>query len=143
MSAECIFCRIAAGEIPSVRVFEDDDTLAFLDIAPIIRGHTLVIPRAHYDPLTAVPSALLARLVATVQRVAAAQLRGLGADGVNIHQANGAAAGQVVPHVHFHVIPRFCDDGHRWNWAAGACPTPAEMSAVAEKIRRGLSLPAA
>jgi histidine triad (HIT) family protein len=81
---------------------------------------------------------VLARIVAVVRRVAAAQVRGLGANGVNIHQSNGAAAGQVVPHVHFHVIPRFRGDGHSWNWRARRYEDPAEMQALAERIRGGL-----
>jgi len=135
---DCIFCKIAAGRIPATRVYEDDAVLAFMDIGPIVKGHTLVIPKAHHDPLTAVPADLLARVIGVVQRVAAAQMAGLKADGVNVHQSNGAAAGQVVPHVHFHVIPRFAGDGHRWNWTAGRYADPAEMAALAERIRAAL-----
>ena len=138
MSDACIFCRIIRGEIPSTRVFEDDEVLAFMDIGPVVRGHTLVIPKAHHDPLTDVPPALLGRVIAVVQRIAAAQLKGLHADGVNIHQSTGAVAGQVVPHVHFHVIPRFRDDGHRWNWTAGRYDSPADAQALAERIRSAL-----
>lgn len=138
MSADCIFCKIVAGRIPSTKVYEDDAVLAFMDIGPIVKGHVLVIPKAHHDPLTAVPAPLLARVMQVVQKVAAAQMAGLGADGVNLHQANGAAAGQVVPHVHFHVIPRFANDGHRWNWKAGAYSAPAEAAALADRIRGAL-----
>ena len=127
MSESCIFCRIVRGELPSVKVYEDDDVLAFLDIGPIIKGHTLVIPKRHVDPLAAVPAELLAKVMAVVQRVTQAQVRAFKADGVNVHQSNGAAAGQVVPHVHFHVIPRFATDGHRWNWAAKKYASPDEM----------------
>ncbi len=116
MSDDCIFCKIVAGEIPSTQVYEDADTLAFMDISPLIEGHTLVIPKAHHDPITETPVEVLCRCMAVVKRVAQAQMDVLGADGVNVHQANGAAAGQVVPHLHFHVIPRFKDDGHHWNW---------------------------
>ena len=138
MSESCIFCRLVRGEIPSARIYEDEHVLAFLDIGPIIKGHTLVIPKAHHDPLTALPADLLARVMQVVQRVAAAQLSGLGADGVNVHQSNGAAAGQVVPHVHFHVIPRFADDGHRWNWAARKYDSPDEMKALAGRLAAAL-----
>lgn len=132
---DCIFCKIVAGEIPSTRVYEDDAVLAFLDIAPIVRGHVLVIPKAHYDPLTAIPTDTLGRVMDAVRRIAAAQMAGLRADGVNVHHATGAAAGQVVPHAHFHVIPRFAGDGHRWNWAAGRYDDPGQMAAVADRIR--------
>lgn len=135
---DCIFCKIVAGDIPATRVYEDDAVLAFLDIGPIVQGHTLVIPKAHFESLTTVPADLLARVIEAVQRVAAAQMAGLKADGVNVHQSNGAVAGQVVPHVHFHVIPRFEGDGHRWNWTAGRYDNSAEMAAVAERIRAAL-----
>ena len=137
MSTDCIFCRIVAGALPCVRLFEDEAVLAFMDVAPVIKGHALVIPKAHADPITDVPPDLLARVIQAAQRVAAAQLRGLGADGVNLHHATGAAAGQVVPHVHIHVIPRFADDGHRWNWAAKPYADEAEMQAAA-RIRGAL-----
>jgi histidine triad (HIT) family protein len=131
----CVFCKIVAGRIPSTKVYEDDAVLAFIDIGPIVKGHVLVIPKEHFDPLTAVPAALLGRVMEVVQKVAAAQITGLGADGVNLHQANGAAAGQVVPHVHVHVIPRFNDDGHRWNWKSTTYAAPAEAAAMADRIR--------
>lgn len=140
MSTEsCIFCKIVAGQIPSTRVYEDDLLLAFLDIGPIVKGHTLVIPKAHYDPLTAVPPAVLGRLMAVAQKIVGAMQKELGADGVNLHQANGAAAGQVVPHMHLHIIPRFNDDGHHWNWKSTTYSTPAEAQALAERLRAGLS----
>ncbi len=138
MDDACVFCKIVAGGIPSVRVHEDSNVLAFIDIGPIIKGHTLVIPKAHFPDLPSLPDDLLATMAAVVRRVAAAQIKALGADGVNVHQSNGACAGQVVPHVHFHVIPRFKDDGHRWNWKATSYGSPAEMQEMADRIRRGL-----
>lgn len=133
---DCIFCRIVRGELPAIKLYEDDEVLAFMDIGPIVEGHALVIPKQHFDPLTAVPPALLGRVMAVVQKVAAAQVAGLQAEGVNVHQANGACAGQVVPHVHFHVIPRFRQDGHHWNWRARKYRGPEEMQARAEAIRK-------
>jgi histidine triad (HIT) family protein len=137
MSADCIFCRIAAGEIPSVKLAETERALAFMDIGPIVKGHALVIPRAHYDPLTAVPDDVLGEMIALAKRIAAAQVAGLDADGFNLHQANGACAGQAVPHAHIHVIPRFEGDGHSWNWRAGSYEE-GEMERVADSIRRKL-----
>jgi len=131
---DCIFCKIIAGEIPSCRVYEDDQTIAFLDIAPIVQGHTLVIPRQHVDPLTDASPQVLMACLQTVQRVMRAQSRALGADGINLHQANGAAAGQVVPHLHFHVIPRFDKDGHHWNWQARSYTDTKAMQAMAQRI---------
>ena len=138
VSENCIFCKIVAGKIPAVRVYDDDAVMAFMDIGPIVKGHTLVIPKAHHETLPDLPPELLARVTAVAQKIAAAQLAGLEADGVNLHQATGAAAGQVVPHVHFHVIPRFHGDGHRWNWAATKYDDPAEMQELAGLIRAAL-----
>ncbi|MCX6998439.1 MAG: HIT family protein [Kiritimatiellaeota bacterium] len=138
MSAECIFCRIAAGALPAVKIYEDADTLAFLDIGPIVKGHALVIPRQHYDPITQTPEPVLARLMAVVKKIAQAQMNGLRADGVNVIQANGAAAGQMVPHLHFHVIPRYRADGHHWNWAAKKYEQPEEMQRLAAAIQAAL-----
>jgi histidine triad (HIT) family protein len=131
---DCIFCKLVAGEIPSTRVYEDEETLAFLDIAPIVEGHTLVIPKTHVDPLMAATDDTLAACIKTVKRVAQALIVALGADGVNIHQANGESAGQVVPHLHFHVIPRFKEDGHHWNWRGKAYNDMASMQAIGAKI---------
>jgi len=136
--SDCLFCKIAAGTVPAVRIFETDRVLAFLDIGPLIKGHTLVIPKAHYDPLMDTPNEVLADVMAVVRTVARAQVAGLKADGVNITQANGACAGQVIPHLHVHVIPRFAGDGHHWNWNAGRYDGPDEMTALAERIRAGL-----
>lgn len=134
-----VFEKIVRREIPATIVYEDDDTLAFMDIGPIIKGHALVIPKTCYDPITDTPDAVLAKLIAVAKRVAAAQIKGLGADGVNIIQNNGRCAGQLVPHLHFHVIPRFDGDGHHWNWAVRQYEDPAEMEALAARIREGLS----
>lgn len=136
--SDCIFCRIVRGELPCAKLYEDDAVLAFMDIGPIVKGHALVIPKAHVDPLTAATPDLLGRLIVVAQRIAAAQLAGLHADGVNLHQANGACAGQVVPHLHIHVIPRFQNDGHRWNWSAQKYASPEEMKERADAIRGAL-----
>ncbi len=138
MDSDCIFCKIIAGDLPCTKIYEDDEVIAFLDVGPIIKGHTLVIPKAHIDPLTELSDDLLGKLMAVVKRMTRAQLEGLGADGVNITQANGKAAGQVVPHVHFHVIPRFDTDGHRWNWNAKSYDSPAEMDTIGARITAAL-----
>lgn len=132
--SDCIFCRIIAGSIPAAKIYEDERILAFMDIGPIIKGHVLVIPKTHYDNLMETPDEMLACLIAAVRRIARAQVAGLGADGINITQANGTSAGQVVPHIHFHVIPRFLRDGHHWNWDAKKYDDTAEMNRFAERI---------
>lgn len=134
-----IFEKIIAREIPATIVCEDDETIAFMDIGPIIKGHVLVVPKICYDPVTDTPDEVLAKLISVAKRIASAQMQSLGADGVNIIQNNGAAAGQEVSHIHFHVIPRFSGDGHHWNWAVKSYEGPEEMEQLAEKIRGGLS----
>jgi histidine triad (HIT) family protein len=138
MSADCIFCKIVAGEIPSTKVYEDEKTLAFMDISPVIQGHALVIPKAHFDPITETPTEELAGCMAVAKEIARAQIDVLGADGVNLHQANGAAAGQVVPHIHFHVIPRYKDDGHHWNWTHRDYDSMDDMAAIGEKLKSAI-----
>ena len=134
----CIFCKIVAGEIPAIRVFEDSDVLAFMDIGPLVKGHTLVIPKAHHNLISETPDDVLAKVIAVVRRVAQAQREGLSAEGVNIHQANGSAAGQVVPHLHFHVVPRFQQDGHHWNWTPHPYADLSEAAALANRIQAAL-----
>ena len=138
MSDTCIFCKIVNGDIPSTKVYEDDHILAFMDIGPIVKGHALVIPKMHVDPITAIEPNLLGDVIKVVQKIATAQLEGLGADGVNIHQCNGKASGQEVPHLHFHVIPRYHTDGHHWNWNAKKYDDIAEMQSLAETIKQNL-----
>jgi len=138
MNPDCVFCRIVAKQLPSTSVYEDEHTLAFMDIGPIVKGHTLVIPKAHYDPLVATPPEVLGELIRVVQKVARAQLAGLKADGINVTQANGRAAGQVVPHIHFHVIPRFLTDGHHWNWTPKRYDSAGELQEFAQRIRGAL-----
>lgn len=111
MSEDCIFCQIVDGEIPSRTVYEDDETLAFLDANPLAPGHTLVIPREHYETLTDVPEDVASKVFDTLHRLTPAVEDAVDADASNVAFNNGQAAGQEVPHVHGHVIPRFEDDG--------------------------------
>lgn len=110
MKNDCIFCAIAAGEIPSFKVYEDDLVLAYLDINPFSKGHTLVIPKEHSAGLLDTDDAMLAGVIARVKKVAAHVTAKLGCDGFNIVQNNGAAAGQTVNHIHFHIVPRWNGD---------------------------------
>lgn len=135
---DCIFCKIAQKEIPATVLYEDEDVLVFMDIGPIVKGHLLVISKKHYDPVTETPDDLLAKLHITAKRMAQTQLNALGADGVNIMQNNGKASGQEVPHIHIHVIPRYKDDGHHWNWNAKKYDNFEEMTDLAEKLRQYL-----
>ncbi len=107
MKNDCIFCAIAAGEIPSFKIYEDDLVLAYLDINPFTKGHTLVIPKTHSTGLLDTDDALLGEIIVRVKKVAAHLKAALPCDGFNILQNNGEAAGQTVKHVHFHIVPRY------------------------------------
>lgn len=132
----CLFCKIVAGELPSAKIYEDDEVLAFLDINPVNPGHTLVIPKEHYENFSATPNELLAKIMPVIDKIWGAIKEGLGADGFNLGLNNGKAAGQVVSHTHFHVMPRFENDGHHL-WAGKPYPE-GEMEKTAEKIKKNL-----
>ncbi len=139
MSDDCVFCAICAGDLPACKVYEDDDTLALMDINPITNGHVLVIPKAHYRDVAETPVAVLERLIAVVKRIAVAQQAGMHADGVNVTQANGEVAGQVIPHIHFHVIPRLKDDTHSWTSPLKGYENEDDMASVCAVIRREMT----
>ena len=117
---DCIFCRIVRQEIPSALVYEDEHVLAFLDINPVNPGHVLVVPRKHVERLTEADDIVLAAAMHAICRCAAAIVEATQAEGFNVLQNNGSCAGQVVPHLHFHVIPRNARDGFRFGWRQGA-----------------------
>lgn len=108
---DCIFCGIIAGELPAYVIREDEYTVAFLDINPVNRGHCLVVPREHVESLHELPAALSGPLLAAVAGVSRLMSNALGCGGYNVFLNNGAVAGQLVPHVHFHLLPRWPDDG--------------------------------
>jgi histidine triad (HIT) family protein len=134
-----IFGKILRGEIPSHRVYEDDDVVAFMDVMPQGTGHTLVLPRAPSRNLLDAEPTMLGPLMRAVQRVARAAMRAFAADGVTILQFNEAPAGQSVFHLHVHVIPRF--DGIALKPHEGRMEKPEVLAANAEKLRRALAEP--
>lgn len=137
---DCIFCRIIAGAIPSRRIYEDDLAYAFLDAGPINFGHTLVIPKAHHVSSATLPEATAGRMFRVGARIGVALKRVLDADAFNLHLADGACAGQVVMHVHLHVVPRFAEDGFHWNWRQLKYESDAAADEIAEKICKAFKL---
>lgn len=130
----CIFCKIVAGEIPSHKIDEDDKTLAFMDINPWTRGHSLVIPKAHSRNIYDIDPDDMAAVMAMAQKVAQRSRDRLGAEGINLLQSSEPVAMQTVFHTHVHVIPRYSDDGLRMP----AHPQPAEheeLAGIAEDLR--------
>jgi histidine triad (HIT) family protein len=135
--ANCVFCKIVAGALPSHKLYEDERTLAFMDINPLNTGHALVIAKHHYPDLYAAPDQVLAAVIAGARRVATAVRDALRPDGINLVQANGPGAAQSVPHLHVHVLPRRLDDEAKLNWGL----KPGDRNAVAlaaDKIRAAL-----
>lgn len=107
----CLFCKIISGEIPSYKVYEDENCLAFLDIAPVNPGHTLVVSKKHFANMEETPEEALCQVIGAVKKVGKALKGGLGVDGYNINVNNDPIAGQIIPHLHFHIIPRHKGDG--------------------------------
>lgn len=133
----CIFCRIVAGELPCFKLFEDEATIAFMDINPVNPGHALAVSKGHWPTVDVIPPDILAGVARTAQRVATAAMRVLEPTGVNLLQSNGAGAGQSVPHLHMHVIPRRAGDTVTLNWSY----TPgdkAEIEAICHRLKAAL-----
>jgi histidine triad (HIT) family protein len=128
---DCLFCKIIAGEIPSTRVYEDERTVAFMDINPATRGHLLVVPREHTRDLQTISPEDLAAVAHAAQKLAKIVPDRLGADGVNLLNSCGRAAWQTVFHFHVHVIPRYATDPLRLPWT----PEPGDRDEIAEAAR--------
>lgn len=136
---DCIFCKIVAGQIPSTKIFENEYVLAFLDVGPVSEGHVLVIPKAHCTQLDQANPEVMAEIARVLPVLAGSVQKAIGSDGYNLLCNNGAAAGQVVPHLHFHIIPRNTGDGLFSHWPAGQYKE-GEVDTIAEKIKQNLNL---
>jgi len=134
--SDCIFCKIVAGEISAIKIYEDEKILAFLDINPVDPGHTLVVPKKHYENFSETPNEFLSAMMPVIDKISKAAMKATGAEGFNLALNNGKAAGQVVFHTHFHIMPRFPGDGHElWK---GKPYAEGEMEEIADKIKENL-----
>ncbi|MGH7207714.1 MAG: HIT family protein [Nitrospiraceae bacterium] len=131
---DCIFCKIRDGEIPSVKIYNDERTFAIMDINPLNDGHLLVIPKRHAATVYDIAEEDLAGAAVVAKRIALAVQKALRPDGLNILQANGAAAFQSVAHLHLHLIPRWIGDGKGFDWKL-VRGEPERIRAVGEKIK--------
>jgi histidine triad (HIT) family protein len=122
----CIFCKIVAGQIPCFKLLEDANTIAFMDINPVNPGHALAVAKGHWPTVDVIPPEVLAEVAQTAQKVAKAAFKVLTPHGVNLLQANGPGAGQSVPHLHIHIMPRVKGDDVNLNWE----PKPGDMAAI-------------
>ncbi len=130
---DCIFCKLANGDIPTNTVYEDDMFRAILDMGPATKGHALLLPKDHADNLFELPDEVAQKALITAREVGKKIVSKLGADGLNIVQNNGETAGQTVMHFHIHIIPRYKNDGQKINWKPGE-PTADELAEICREI---------
>ena len=133
---DCIFCKIVQGDIPATKVYEDDDFFGFLDIAPINKGHVLIIPKEHYETYLEMPEELSSKFGEVLHKVTKAVYDAVEPEGYNIFTNNYKIAGQEVPHLHFHILPRFKDDGFSFVWPHQKYDDTDEMEDFKEKISK-------
>lgn len=130
---DCIFCKLANGVFPTNKIYEDDDFTVILDISPANLGHSLIIPKQHYDNLFELDDELAAKVLPIAKKIGAVIKEELNADGINIVQNNGIAAGQTVYHFHTHIIPRFDNDGCQIGWPQKDADAD-KLTEIAEKL---------
>jgi histidine triad (HIT) family protein len=134
----CVFCQIAAKRIPAKIVYEDDVSMAFLDINPANTGHLLLIPKQHFETVMDIPPELFKEMADSLQRVATGLFKAVQAQGLNILQNNKEIAGQIIPHAHFHLIPRYKDDGLQLGALRQGKIEEETFNQIAEKIKEAI-----
>ena len=132
---DCIFCRIIKGEIPSAKIYESNDVISFLDIAPANKGHALVMPKQHYESFADVPKKITDEMIDVIKKIGAAQKKAIGSGGFNILLNDAKIAGQEIPHSHMHIIPRFANDGLKFIWPQKKY-AEGELNQYLEKIKK-------
>jgi histidine triad (HIT) family protein len=137
MPTGCVFCRIRDGELPSMRIYDDERTMVIMDINPLTAGHCLVIIKAHAPTLWDADPVDLEAAISAAKKVATALKTAVKPDGLNVLQANGGAAFQSVPHFHLHLIPRWNDDGKGFDWPL-VSGDRAQIQAIGERVREAL-----
>ena len=134
---DCIFCKLANGVIPTNSIYEDANFKVILDMGPATKGHALILPKEHADDLFSLPEETAAEAIKLAKKLGAKMVEALGADGMNLVQNNGEAAGQTVHHFHLHLIPLYQGDGQKIGWVPGE-PSAEELAALGEKLRGAL-----
>ena len=138
MSADCVFCKIRDGKLPAMKVYEDERTLVFMDINPLNAGHCLVVTKTHAATIWEASEADLQAAIAVAKKIALALREAVKPDGLNLLQANGAAAFQSVPHFHLHLIPRWNNDGKGFDWTL-VPDDRAQIVQIGERVREALA----
>jgi histidine triad (HIT) family protein len=134
---DCLFCKMVTGQIPVTKIYEDEDVLAFLDIGPISDGHTLVIPKQHFEKLHDCPTEILSKVSSQLGKIAGAVAAAMNSDGYNVLCNNGKAAGQLIEHLHFHIIARNSGDGIFNRWPSYKYKQ-GKIEVIADQIRKNL-----
>ena len=140
-TTSCIFCSIIRGDAPSVLVYTDNEFIALMDKYPVNYGHTLLVPKVHYNDLLTMPIDLVGKMYCLAANLAKAILLSIKADGFNLGQNNGRAANQIVPHVHVHIIPRYSYDSPNGNWPSRKVASLVELARIAESIKKSIAEP--
>jgi histidine triad (HIT) family protein len=135
MIDNCIFCKIAKGEIPSTKIYEDENIISFLDINPSVKGHALVVPKKHFENIYDVDDETLKNIVSVAKKIALKQKEALKCDGGNIFLNVNRSGGQLVPHIHMHVVPRYDDDGKELKFSSHDKYFEKEMKTYSEKLK--------
>lgn len=135
---DCIFCKIIKGELPSRKIYEDDIVIAFLDINPINKGHTLVIPKEHYHSTLETPDEILKHIAVVVKKITLAIMKATDSHGCNIAINNGEVSGQIIFHTHWHIMPRFENDGYELWKGTDTTYEKGEEDVLTEKIKEEL-----
>jgi histidine triad (HIT) family protein len=135
---KCIFCKIINKSIPNAIVYENDKFLVFLDRYPINHGHSLVIPKDHYDNILEMPTNLVGDLHSLVPTIARAVITTIGGNGFNVSQNNGKSANQIIPHVHVHIVPRFHAEKIKGQWPTRKIAKIEELTHLAERIKTNI-----
>lgn len=130
----CIFCKIANGEIPSATLYEDEDFRVILDLGPASKGHALILPKEHYPNLYELPDEVAEKVIKLAKKMVTRMTKALGCDGFNVVQNNGTAAGQTVFHFHMHLIPRYENDNAGFGWNIGEL-SDADKEEILAKIK--------
>ncbi len=141
LQSDCIFCKIIEKSIPNAIIFENNRFLAFMDKYPINHGHTLVVPKDHFNNILEMPIDLVAELYSIVPPIAKALITALDGDGFNVNQNNGRSANQIVPHVHVHIVPRYSIEKIKGQWPTRKIAKMEELVDLAEKIRSNIKNP--
>lgn len=133
---DCVFCSIINKKSTAAYVFENDDFIAFMDKYPINKGHTLVLPKEHYQTIFDMPMNDIGKLFSLSSHIAKAVIKAVDAAGFTLGQNNGEAANQIVPHVHVHIVPRFNNDSEKGTWPSRKTASTEELNEIANKIRK-------